>query len=129
MTASGKICFVFAATMATMWMSKPASAFMIRSPAPASSTRLYLEDWVANLIDDELYRQSHRKEYEAEWMQKNRAAVLHRMESDFGPLNPDADESDFRTYYKDKKMALSDPERYCADRCVATGNCDIFQDL
>ncbi len=26
-------------------------------------------------------------------------------------------------------MAHDDPQRYCADRCVSTGNCDVFEDL
>lgn len=117
---------IVAAWMASM-MPFPSSSFVIQTNSRAS-TRLYLEDWVADLIDKELYRQSHKKEFENEWMEKNRAAVFHRMESDFGPLlDPDA--SDFRMHQKDKKMAEEDPERYCADRCVATGNCDIFEDL
>ena len=28
---------------------------------------------------------------------------------------------------KDEKMADNDPQRYCADRCVATGNCDVYE--
>mmetsp|Transcript_19562 Transcript_19562/g.34357 ORF Transcript_19562/g.34357 Transcript_19562/m.34357 type:complete len:213 (+) Transcript_19562:300-938(+) len=28
---------------------------------------------------------------------------------------------------KDEKMAENDPMRYCADRCVTTGNCDVFE--
>jgi len=30
---------------------------------------------------------------------------------------------------KDEKMANDDPMRYCADRCVSTGNCDVFEDM
>mmetsp|Transcript_19563 Transcript_19563/g.34360 ORF Transcript_19563/g.34360 Transcript_19563/m.34360 type:complete len:181 (+) Transcript_19563:300-842(+) len=30
---------------------------------------------------------------------------------------------------KDEKMAENDPMRYCADRCVTTGNCDVFEDM
>ena len=29
---------------------------------------------------------------------------------------------------KDRRMAREDPARYCADRCVATGNCQIWED-
>lgn len=92
-------------------------------------TRIFLEDWVADMIDEELYRQSHQKEFEDEWMEKNRGAVMHHMESDFGPMVDDFDQQDFRMHQKDEKMAFRDPERYCADRCVATGNCDVFEDL
>ena len=30
---------------------------------------------------------------------------------------------------KDKRMARDDPARYCADRCVATGNCQVWEDM
>jgi len=30
---------------------------------------------------------------------------------------------------KDEKMAADNPMRYCADRCVSTGNCDVFEDM
>ena len=28
---------------------------------------------------------------------------------------------------KDERMAKDDPMRYCADRCVTTGHCDVFE--
>lgn len=28
---------------------------------------------------------------------------------------------------RDKKLARERPEKYCANRCVATGNCDVFE--
>ena len=114
-------------------VASPASAFTVRpSPvamATTTTTQLFLQDWVADLIDQELYRQGHKKEYESAWMEKNRAAVLSRMESDFGPIMDGPDETEFRMHNKDKRMAEEDPERYCADRCIATGNCDIYEDL
>jgi len=103
------------------------SSFLIR-PSNPISTKLYLEDWVADLIDKELYRQSHKKDFESEWMEKNRAAVFHKVETDFGPI-ADPDEMEFRMYNRDKNMAVHDPQRYCADRCIATGNCDVFEDF
>ena len=30
---------------------------------------------------------------------------------------------------RDKRMAKRNPEKYCADRCVATGHCDVFEDM
>ena len=123
---------VFSAIAATTALSTAvliasSTSFVIRSPAPLS-TRLFLEDWVADLIDKELFRQGHKKEFESEWMEKNRAAVFAKIETDFGPIS-DFDEKDFRMHAKDKRLADNDPERYCADRCIATGNCDIFEDL
>ncbi|KAG7359321.1 hypothetical protein IV203_015910 [Nitzschia inconspicua] len=103
--------------------------FVIRSTSRLPSTQLFLEDWVADMIDGELYRQSHKKEFEEAWMEKNRNAVLSRIETDFVNVDPIDDVTDFRMHRKDKRLAFKDPERYCADRCVATGNCDIFEDF
>ena len=30
---------------------------------------------------------------------------------------------------RDKKMAEKNPQQYCADRCVATGNCEVYEDI
>ena len=30
---------------------------------------------------------------------------------------------------RDKKLAAKDPQQYCADRCVATGNCEVYEDI
>lgn len=78
------------------------------------------------MIDDELHRQANLKEYEKEWTEKNRAAIFHRIETDFvNTQEPDAKE--FQMYQRDTKLARRDPERYCADRCITTGNCDVFE--
>mmetsp|Transcript_52096 Transcript_52096/g.79107 ORF Transcript_52096/g.79107 Transcript_52096/m.79107 type:complete len:160 (-) Transcript_52096:230-709(-) len=103
-----------------------ADAFTVgRLSQRPSTTTLFLEDWVANLIDEELYRQSHKKDFENEWMEKNRAAVFSRMETDF-MFEPD--KTEFVMHKRDEKMAKEDPQKYCADRCVTTGNCDIYED-
>lgn len=82
------------------------------------------------MIDKELYRQGHKKDYEKEWMDKNRNAVLSRIETDFViTTTMDDDKEDFRAHRKDQKLAFNDPQRYCADRCISTGNCDIFEDF
>mmetsp|Transcript_1750 Transcript_1750/g.3746 ORF Transcript_1750/g.3746 Transcript_1750/m.3746 type:complete len:100 (+) Transcript_1750:419-718(+) len=46
--------------------------------------------------------------------------------NDFGPNAGAAKKIQMR---KDKRMAREDPARYCADRCVATGNCDVWEDM
>jgi len=30
---------------------------------------------------------------------------------------------------RDRKMAAEDPMRYCADRCLSTGYCDVFEEF
>lgn len=97
-----------------------------------SRTIMFIEDWVADMIDDELHRQGNKKEYEKEWMEKNRNTILHEIKKNQATENPSLlnDESDnMRQKLKDRKMALNDPTRYCADRCVTTGNCDAYEDF
>jgi hypothetical protein len=103
-------------------------------------TTLFLENWVADMIDHELYRQNHKKEYENAWMAKNKNAILHSLGgndpddalSSIGSSTTSVFEEqleNFRQHNKDIKLAQHDPQRYCADRCVSTGNCDIYEDV
>jgi hypothetical protein len=95
-----------------------------------SSTRLFLEDRIANLIDGEVYRQHHKKEYEQAWMDKNRGAMLHHLnDGQSSSLMEDDAVVDLRQHRKDQRMATHEPARYCADRCISTGNCDVFEDF
>lgn len=116
----------------------PSQAFVAK-PAVTNrldTTRLFLEDHIADLIDREVYRQSHKKDFEREWMEKNRGAVLHTMGVAHGQVDHESVSMSFeeraelmREHRKDIKLAANDPQRYCADRCVSTGNCDIFEDF
>lgn len=92
------------------------------------------------MIDGELHRQAHKKEYEEKWMEKNRGAILHQLnkggDSSSGSSNNDNalatledQEAEFRQQLKDKRLAESNPAQYCADRCIATGNCDVYEDV
>ena len=71
-------------------------------------------------------------------MKKNKGAVLSRMSdasssSTIGQypsqMMDENDREAFAEHKRDERMAFLKPEKYCADRCVATGNCDIFQDF
>jgi hypothetical protein len=104
------------------------NAFVVRPQTTTASTRLFLEDRLAKLIDGESHRQTHKEEIDKEWMEKNREAVFYRVETDFTPEAATPDE-DFRQHNKDKKLADKDPQAYCADRCIATGNCEVYEDL
>ncbi|ACI65322.1 predicted protein [Phaeodactylum tricornutum CCAP 1055/1] len=106
------------------------AAFTVGVPTArpsVSSTRIFLEDHIADLIDHELYREQHRKDFEREWMEKNRGAVLSRLRDDQAVMMEPTD--DLRQVRKDQKLAKDDPARYCADRCLATGNCDVYEDM
>jgi len=119
----------------------PASQFyQLRNDARGTNTRIFLEDWVAEMIDGELYRQNHHKEYEEKWMKKNKGAVLSQLSDDSVvaggsssyPTTLMLDENqreEYAEHKRDERMAFTKPEQYCADRCIATGNCDIYQDF
>jgi hypothetical protein len=78
--------------------------------------------------DKESDRETHHEEFEKQWMEKNRNNILHHTHDFVDPDKPD-DYEVYRQQAKDKKMALEDPAKYCADRCIATGNCDIYEDF
>lgn len=131
----------FLTTLLLAWMLMASTitthAFVVTPSAKArpSTTRIFLEDWVADMIDGEIYRQGHLKEFEQEWMEKNRGAMLKSVNKgdDGGSasnlmLTDDAAE-EFRQLRKDRILAANDPMRYCADRCVSTGSCEVFEDI
>ena len=65
-------------------------------------------------------------------MEKNRGAVVSRIENDYPSsmmmmMNDDRD--NIRQRKKDEKLASDDPSMYCADRCVSTGHCDVYEDF
>jgi len=43
--------------------------------------------------------------------------------------SPAADAINPMQLRRDKKLAAKDPQQYCADRCVATGNCEVYEDI
>jgi len=66
------IGFFAAAVQMTMTMTSTVIAFTpvvhTRHHQRNSNTRIFLEDWVADMIDGEKYRQEHHEEYEEKWM-------------------------------------------------------------
>lgn len=95
------------------------------------STKLYLEDHIARMIDAELQRLQHKNEIDRAWHQKNEKFIERDIPTGFdfeertmmeNVLGP-------RQRRKDKALARDDPQAYCADRCVSTGNCEVFEDM
>jgi hypothetical protein len=112
------------------------NGFSIVQQQTRLSTALQLDKSVADMIDNELYRLNHKKEYENTWMEKNRAviykalAVGEKSQTSFDMLTDDEERRQtFRQLDRDRRMAKADPFHYCADRCVATGNCEVYEDL
>ena len=110
------------------------AAFVVQSPSASlrPSTRIFIDKRIADSIDYEFYRQHHKKEFENEWMEKNRAAVLHSLhtgEEHIMVSDLEEQHEQLRQFAKDKRLAKDDPRRYCADRCLSTGNCDVYEDI
>ena len=115
-----------------------------------TTTTLYLEDHIAKMIDNEMRRLYQKHETQSQWEAQQR-----ELQNEIHGLPPNYDfESEFSdsTQYqnpasvqgftsgvnrsisgpqrrKDEKLVEDDPMRYCADRCVSTGNCDVFEDM
>jgi hypothetical protein len=141
------------------WSAAYTTAFQIGSPIGNAngrsccrpSTQLNLEDHIANMIDNELKRLNSKDIIESKFNDSQRAWNAE--------VKPTPDNYDFQAEFfdmmsprdilgfssvggvdrtkdtssprrrKDEKMAEDDPMRYCADRCVTTGNCDVFEDM
>lgn len=95
---------------------------------------LYFSTYYLYRIDNELDRLRDIKfwrQKEAEKLQKAKEPTIPQG-FDFnsvGDFTPQADAAKKIQMRKDKRMARDDPARYCADRCVATGNCQIWEDM
>jgi len=68
-----------------------------------SSTRLFIDDDIADMIDRELYRQQHLKDFENEWMEKNKGAVLQRLNDDY---MISMDEEDLRENFRQMQKVI-----------------------
>ena len=82
-------------------------------------------------IDRSLYRQIHKKDMEHKWEEKN-AKVLEPLlpqNFDTGDYFSNNDEDNMIQKRKDKRLATTNAERYCADRCITTGSCEIFEEM
>ena len=82
-------------------------------------------------IDREYYRQTHKEEVETKKKERNTAVLERKIPQEFDVgsfnlLNVNENEVVSR---RDTLLAKRNPEKYCMERCVATGHCDVFEDL
>jgi hypothetical protein len=86
-------------------------------------------------IDRALYYQHHKKEMENKWEEKNLKVLEPTLPQNydagdyFNAMNSDDSEDKMIQKRKDKRLAIKNPERYCADRCMTTGSCEIFEEM
>ena len=109
-------------------------AFSFSPFAPLSmrhKTALHIDQGIAEMIDNEFYRQNHIEEYHQRQTKRDTEILKEHVpeEFSFGEIPFLVDDEDIIAMRKDKLLADKDPEKYCADRCIATGNCEVFEDF
>ena len=82
-------------------------------------------------IDMQLLRLENKEKYEAEFKAKNSKIMEPTLPTSFdydnyAALNDGMTNVERR---RDIRLAHDHPERYCADRCVSTGHCDVLEDF
>lgn len=76
---------------------------------------------------------NHHRKFHKEALDQRRQENNSRVKEPVTPLEYEftSDElSDNKVEMRrDQMLANKDPQKYCADRCVSTGHCDVFEDL
>jgi hypothetical protein len=112
------------------WNAVGSAAFVApRTMAFRNPTNLFIDKRVADLIDGESYRQQHQADFEREWMEKNREAMLSRLNDGQSAAPDDEAGQNMKEQARDRILAKNNPQQYCADRCISTGNCDVYEDM
>eukprot|EP00558_Chaetoceros_sp_UNC1202_P007175 CAMPEP_0197246624 /NCGR_PEP_ID=MMETSP1429-20130617/18391_1 /TAXON_ID=49237 /ORGANISM="Chaetoceros sp., Strain UNC1202" /LENGTH=170 /DNA_ID=CAMNT_0042707329 /DNA_START=70 /DNA_END=582 /DNA_ORIENTATION=+ len=106
-----------------------------------ASTKLFLKDRIAEMIDLELLRLQNKAEDQKQWMEKNKQVLEQTLPEAFS-FNADEgelvgiglgvnleEEENTIQHRKDIRLVQRNPQKYCADRCVSTGHCDILEDM
>lgn len=109
------------------------SSFVPQAPSRAT-THLNLENNIASMIDKEMERLRDLGQWRAKEDAKLKKGKEDSLPQGFdfnnvAELQPNADAAQKIQMRKDKRMARDDPARYCADRCVSTGNCQVWEDM
>ncbi|KAL3778599.1 hypothetical protein ACHAW5_010240 [Stephanodiscus triporus] len=130
----GSFTALLASASALSGMIPEVSSFVHLTPFCRAATQLNLENHIADMIDNELERLRNIDQWRMQQVEK-----LNKMKEptlpqgfDFNSpadLKTNAEAASKIQMRKDRRMARDDPARYCADRCVATGNCQVWEDM
>eukprot|EP00553_Chaetoceros_curvisetus_P007791 CAMPEP_0204612990 /NCGR_PEP_ID=MMETSP0717-20131115/1026_1 /ASSEMBLY_ACC=CAM_ASM_000666 /TAXON_ID=230516 /ORGANISM="Chaetoceros curvisetus" /LENGTH=124 /DNA_ID=CAMNT_0051625269 /DNA_START=208 /DNA_END=582 /DNA_ORIENTATION=+ len=81
----------------------------------------------------ELLRLTNKNEYDKQLTAKTNQVLEEHIPEDFSintstftELGADADTIELR---RDVRMIERNPQKYCADRCVSTGHCEVLEDM
>jgi hypothetical protein len=124
------------ALILSLFYQDNALAFMMAQFRGRNLSKLNIDKKIADMIDIELLRQKDRAAYN-EHMRNKKDPLVEKMKEEFEQNRPIPEffegsmgsGDDTFQKRKDQKMLRNSPEKYCADRCLATGNCDILEDF
>mmetsp|Transcript_28074 Transcript_28074/g.43677 ORF Transcript_28074/g.43677 Transcript_28074/m.43677 type:complete len:178 (+) Transcript_28074:58-591(+) len=110
------------------------AAFGAQSLQNRKVSALYLDPKIAEMLDEKYHMMTHPEAAlakEREFQRRNAQYKPDDLPSSFdGEVGLDMmSETSPRQLRKDKKMAKEDPQAYCAERCVSTGNCEVYEDV
>eukprot|EP00586_Coscinodiscus_wailesii_P019715 CAMPEP_0172512106 /NCGR_PEP_ID=MMETSP1066-20121228/241745_1 /TAXON_ID=671091 /ORGANISM="Coscinodiscus wailesii, Strain CCMP2513" /LENGTH=178 /DNA_ID=CAMNT_0013291759 /DNA_START=106 /DNA_END=642 /DNA_ORIENTATION=+ len=106
------------------------SGFRVQSNRPR--TFLNLEDHVADMIDKEMVRLRTLKEEAERRTQRNQAVITPELPTGYDFQFEDGmmvNDEDTIEKMRDMRLAERNPEKYCQDRCVKSGYCDVYEDM
>lgn len=111
-------------------------AFVLQRHFSVNPNHLFITKRDELLIDAEYFREKHPEQFKKEWMKKNKEMIFHidpEKEEDEDPYRyyEDMTEEEYNFYpeeMRDRRLAHDDPQRYCQDRCISTGHCDVYED-
>mmetsp|Transcript_1992 Transcript_1992/g.2489 ORF Transcript_1992/g.2489 Transcript_1992/m.2489 type:complete len:172 (-) Transcript_1992:177-692(-) len=106
------------------------ASFRVQTSRPR--TFVNLEDKIADMIDNELVRLRTKEQTDAQKNARTQAALTPDLPTGFDFQFDEgimANDVDSLRMVKDRRLAENDPARYCADRCVSTGFCDVFEEF
>ena len=77
-----------------------------------------------------MYRLDHKDELKREKEAKSTILIEKELPTNFEFSSiADVNDIDLLEMRKDKRLAFKKPEAYCADRCLSTGHCDVYEDF
>jgi hypothetical protein len=120
----------------TLFYQDSALAFIEAHFLGRFPTTLNIDKKIADMIDIELLRQKDRAAYN-EHIRNKKDPLVEKMKKEFQEHRPIPEffegsmggGDDTFQKRKDQRMLRNSPEQYCADRCLATGNCDVLEDF
>uniref|UniRef100_A0A7S1G0I8 Apple domain-containing protein n=2 Tax=Corethron hystrix TaxID=216773 RepID=A0A7S1G0I8_9STRA len=108
-------------------LGKP-SFVSTRSCLVKSSTTLGISKELAKKLDENYYYQEHKKEIDEDFQNRILGYLDTHLPLGLDAVDLDADTITPTQRVRDTKLAMKDMSRYCRDRCLATGFCDVFEE-